>query len=284
MKRIILTILTVFILQNLSGQTVFKDGFEGGSLKPEWTAQPSLDGIDGISAIHSTGELAGVAHTGSFGFALGKSADGDLTTNALDLTLDLSAHTNDELELSFWFKHRIDETHYEDGIFISDDNGLNFRKIFSFEPQKWRHDLYGSFPALDLDSLIRREGLTATSNFVIRFQQRGVSDFSGSFDYQADGIYIDDIEIKVADTIVPSTLPYANDFESGLGSEWKINNPFLVGGTAQEEHITPSWSVGTFEGQGMGTGFALGLGKSTSNNGENTSAIDLHLDLSAHVN
>ncbi|MEQ9290311.1 MAG: hypothetical protein RIG77_25490, partial [Cyclobacteriaceae bacterium] len=132
-------------------------------------------------------------------------------------------------------------------------------------------------------SLIRREGLTATSTFVVRFQQRDENAFDACCG-NSDGLFIDDIEIKVADTIVPSTLPYANDFESGLGSEWKINNAYLVGGTAKEDQITPSWSVGTFEGQGMGTGFALGLGKSTSNNGENTSAIDLHLDLSAHVN
>jgi len=69
------------------------------------------------------------------GAALGRNADGNFTTNALDLHLDLSAYN--QVELSFWLKDTDDETHNEDGIYFSDDGGANFKKVYILDVGRW---------------------------------------------------------------------------------------------------------------------------------------------------
>ncbi|MEQ9286359.1 MAG: T9SS type A sorting domain-containing protein, partial [Cyclobacteriaceae bacterium] len=226
----------------------------------------------------SVGTFEGQGMGTGFALGLGKSTSNNgENTSAIDLHLDLSAHVNDDLEFSFWFKDANDETHFEDGIFISDDGGLSFHKIFSFEPERWANS-YGRFPALDLDSLIRREGLTATSTFVVRFQQRDENAFDACCG-NSDGLFIDDIEIKVAEPIVYTTPPFTDNFDSNsLNNSWRPVNPHFIGNTTEQENITPSSLVTVFSNSGTNTSGALGIGKLNDNNGTNTSAVDLYLD------
>ena len=80
---------------------IFKDGFEDGVFNPEyWTARPSLAGASGgrVEVVNSTAN----AHTGTSSAFIGRTSDGASTTNALDLSLDLSAYS--QVELRFWLR------------------------------------------------------------------------------------------------------------------------------------------------------------------------------------
>ncbi len=109
-------------------------------------------------------------------------------TNALDLHLNLLALS--EIELEFQVRDFGDETHPQDGIYFSDDAGLNFKKVFDFNFAS-----VSGFQTyvLDVDELSIQSGLVLSNQFVIRFQQYDNADFNTLGD--EDGMYLDNILI-----------------------------------------------------------------------------------------
>ena len=66
-------------------------------------------------------------------------------------------------------------------------------------------------------------GLSLSSNFIIRFQQIGSGDFNTSFD--EDGFMIDDVKVVVPE-IEFATLPFEDGFETGIfGPMWNRPDP-----------------------------------------------------------
>ena len=116
-NAVLVLIVVMFLVDvNLYAQgVIFFDDFASGSLDPAWTARPSINGeVGGFVAVSPE-----AAHDGFMGVAIGRITDGEFTTNALDLHLDLSIH--DQVELNFWIKNISDETDPSDGIWFSDD-------------------------------------------------------------------------------------------------------------------------------------------------------------------
>ncbi len=134
----------------------------------------------------------GIPHKGISSVALGRRVNGKETTNALDLLLDLSNYTN--VKLVFWIYANGDEFEPKgDGIWFSDDGGANFRSVYPFDNLSQREYQKRT---LDVDTLATNIGLSLTDRFVIRFEQHGERDFSGTSDFFGDGIYLDDIKVK----------------------------------------------------------------------------------------
>ena len=116
---------TAGLLQPVAAQdtVIFEDSFENGEFDSNhWTARPSLEGASGGRLEVSGGR--GNARTGSFAVLMGRDADGEVTTNALDLRLDLSGR--DQVELRFWLRDFFNEEVEGDGIYFSDDGGATF--------------------------------------------------------------------------------------------------------------------------------------------------------------
>jgi hypothetical protein len=261
------------------GEVIFFENFEDNDLEPELTAVPNVSGENGIVEIRNFDKGLGL---GGYDIRLGKSQDGNgLTVNALDLSLDLSTYADSELELSFWFAHFFDETQFEDGVFFSDDGGASFTRAIALDPDKWLNDTYGSFPVFDLDSLIRKAGLSFSNQFVIRFQQSGIDDFNVRFG--EDGLFLDDILVKVADPITYATLPYSDDFEDGLGISWKVGYAQLDESGNAIPGTTPASNIYIDDDGGRNESDALALGKRYDDNNVNFTKADLHLDLSTYA-
>ena len=219
----IFTLLLLYILcSGLStawGQPtiIFYDDFEEGAFKPAWSLQPAAD--NGVIEVVPSTTLQD-----QYAARLGKSTDGDFSLNKLDLRLDLSAYQDAELRVSV--AHNYDDSHVQDGIYLSDD-GRNFVKVFGFDYDTWVAGVPGALPPLNLRALAAQHDMAFTDQFVIRFQQYDDHDFTGGAEY-SDGLYLDNVTVQTTPADYAS-LPFFDDFESGqFSSYWTIGNPALI--------------------------------------------------------
>lgn len=169
----------------------FEEGFASTTLGNSWawsdptfanaTTQPGTVRPDGVVIITGSIQGVGAARRGLFGAALGKRSDGDgrITTNALDLHVNLSGQS--QVELRFWIKDRSDETNDYDGVYFSPDAGENFIKIYSSDPSNLPDDQYQQVVLNLIHILVDSLGLSLTAQSVIRFQQYGTLDFVGNY-------------------------------------------------------------------------------------------------------
>ncbi len=276
MKNLLLIAIMLCSTHLFAQDIIFEDDFEAGTtFKAEWEEKPNLTGADGVVEID---DLIG-ADESQFAAKIGKSLDGGVATNALDLHLDLSGQ--DQVELSFKILDFNDATDFEDGLYFSDDGGESFTKVYDFRAEDWADYIYGQFPPFDVDKLAEIYGLELTDKFVIRFQQYGDSDFNISNGNDGDGFYIDDVVVRVPPTKYVNEFPFRDGFESGtLGSAWAWSHGDSTA-LPQENTVKPTGLVEILDGIGAeGSKFALRMGKLADGGGYTTNALDLHLDLS----
>lgn len=180
----------------------FDEGFESGVFRSMWheenASEPAVGEVTApVFAPSRRGgrvdvvNFASNARTGANSVHMGRSFDGQSTTNALDLRLNLLGNT--QVELRFWLKDFFDETQQQEGLYFSDDSGKNFVQVLGLDPSS-RPDNQYTQVIVDLDALAAANGLVLTSSFIVRFQQIGSSDFNGSGG--ADGFIIDDVSVN----------------------------------------------------------------------------------------
>ena len=277
MKNFISLFVLVFAFGSLFAQAPFpfEDNFDSDDLNlNHWTPRPNLEGTDGVVE-RVDGE--GLGNTAAV--RIGKTQDDSFTTNALDLSIDLSGQT--DVEMTFWITDQNDGTNAEDGIYFSDDGGSTFVKVLNFFPDEWCES-YGQHPPIDVDRLAEKEGLSLNSQFVIRFQQRGEYNFSGAVSNQ-DGFYLDDIHVYDPGLIYHdlSQGEFFDDFETGLfGESWAWN---FADSTASVNTVSAVTSpIGIVEIQDLvGINQTKGVVMGRRCDGVFTvNALDLHLNLS----
>ena len=187
--------------------------FEAGTLDEFWTTASSSP----LGRIQVSTDFA---PQGTYHLTMDVSSNNNDNINEARLHLDLSGQT--DVDLSFAWKEFSDEDNVEDGIFLSDDGGATFVKV---------RDLTGGSSTyqqidLDLTSLAALNGLSLTSTFVVKFQQRD------NYTLTTDGFAFDDIRV----TASSCTPLYSNDFESGAGG-WSFS-------AADSTCTTGDWIVG----------------------------------------
>jgi subtilase family serine protease len=123
--------------------------------------------------------------------------------------------------LSFWLKDNRDETEPDDGIWVSDNGGESFQKLFQLDPSSYPDLVYDSL-TIDFDSLVLGMGLSFSSEFIVRFQQVGFDDFSGSFNYQTDGFFIDDVKVSGTPITNYPTITYLSPSIGPIGTTVEI--------------------------------------------------------------
>lgn len=173
----------------------YSTGFESG-LDTYWTTATSST----FGQVQTT--TANTPHSGTNHLTFDVSTNGNFSQNEALLHLDLSGQT--ELELNFWWKEFNDENHTQDGVFLSDDGGSTFTKVFDLTGGTF--NTYAEV-TLDLDQLASDNGLILNSTFVVKFQQYD------NYTITTDGIAIDDVEVRIPNAY--ATLPYATGFEFG---------------------------------------------------------------------
>ncbi|RIK73632.1 hypothetical protein DCC62_16930 [candidate division KSB1 bacterium] len=216
------------------------------------------------------------APEGNWSMSIGRRYDGNTTTNALDLHLNLSGAQ--DVDLDFWIKDFYDEDHDEDGIFFSADGGITFKKVFDFKPESWNDLVWGKLPPFDVDRLATKHGLHLSDKFIIRFQQRDDHDFynnSGTI----DGFGLDLIKVYDPRVTYVSSFPFVDGFESGsFQSMWKWGNPFFPDTTARDGEPRIGGLVEVAQSDPRSGFYKAQIGRQYDG-ASTTNALDLHLNL-----
>jgi hypothetical protein len=134
------------------------------------------------------------------------------STNEASLHLDLAGENR--VVLDFWWKEFNDENDVLDGVYISDDNGQSFVKIFSLTgTNSWQRTV------LDLDYYIDLNSMSYNNNFIIKFQQYDDQDAPD------DGLAFDNIQVYSQ----YSSIPYSCGFENDLDDYWTTESSNIHG-------------------------------------------------------
>jgi hypothetical protein len=184
----------------------YTTGFESGGLDEYWTTQSTGDGR--VRVLSSNGP-----HGGAYHLALDDATSGGYSQNEAWLGLDLSGE--DQVDLTFWWKDFSDETHAQDGIYISDDGGASFVKVLDLNGQNYANNTWQQF-TLAIEQLAASAGLSLSDTFVIKFQQYD------NYPIATDGFAFDDISVTAISgpSVGYATLPYTTGFESGVLDEY----------------------------------------------------------------
>ncbi|MFT6107784.1 MAG: subtilisin family serine protease [Planctomycetota bacterium] len=190
----------------------YSTGFEATSLDQYWATTLGTEGR--ILVTTANGPFAGSRHLTMDDTLNG----GAYSQNEAWLRLDLAGES--QVALSFQWKEFGDETHSQDGIYVSANGGASFAKV---------HDLNGSSVTnstwqavnLDLDALAAGAGVALTDTFVVKFQQYD------NYGIATDGFAFDEISVTAGSSGGGSPgyadLPYSTGFDSGaLDAFWQV--------------------------------------------------------------
>lgn len=169
----------------------YSTGFESGTLDANWyTTASSTDGRIQIwdSNTLTWGGNTATAHTGTMWLGMDNSPGGTFVTTESWMGLDLAGTNNKRLQ--FWWSEWNEETHPQDGIYISDNGGTAFTKVLDLNGPSYTDLQWYQFD-MSLDSINAVHGLSFTGTYVIKFQQHDNYYFAGG----NDGFLIDDISV-----------------------------------------------------------------------------------------
>ncbi|MBN8598375.1 MAG: alpha amylase C-terminal domain-containing protein [Planctomycetes bacterium] len=154
--------------------TLFSDNFDSGA----WGANWALSGSGPYRIAFSTTYKA----AGTRGVAFDSSVNGTFATGQLTLTLNCSNH--DELSLTYKIRNVADETHTQDGVYIS-NNGTTWTKVMGFPAISGSYSTY----TVNLSAGAMAAGYTPGSAFKIRWQQYDDAPLA------TDGMALDDVSV-----------------------------------------------------------------------------------------
>ncbi len=161
----------------------YSTGFEGGNLDQYWDSSGDNDGRVLVTT-------ANTPHGGSYHVTMDDAVSGgSFSTNNLDLHLDLSGES--QVSLDFWWKEFGDETHSQDGVYFSDDDGASFAKVHDLNGGSVTNSTWNQV-SLDLDVLAAGNGVSLTGTFVVRITQYD------NYPIASDGFGIDDVSVAAS--------------------------------------------------------------------------------------
>lgn len=174
----------------------FHEGFETGVLDSNWYKTSSMPA--GRIKIWPTDSLTWGGDTamsvaGNKFLGMDMPTGGTFNLNEAWLGLNTTGASN--LFFSFWWSDWNDETSIEDGIYISQDAGITFVKVFDLMGGN-NPDLNWVYYNFNLDSINLAHGLNYGPNYVIKFQQYDDYYFAGG----NDGFLFDEINIEAVVT------------------------------------------------------------------------------------
>lgn len=169
--------------------------FNSGVLDDYWLTQSSNE-FGRAELTNANGPYSGAYH-----LVMDVNTNNRYATNQADLRVDLSNCPS--ATLYFRWKEFNDETHAEDGVYISDDGGETFAKVFDLTGGTYNTWASAS---LDLSALASANSMNLTEEFIIRFQQYD------NFGATTDGIAIDHVYVYGCNNIpTPPFVAMVND-------------------------------------------------------------------------
>ncbi|HBH07772.1 MAG TPA: hypothetical protein DDX92_14345 [Flavobacteriales bacterium] len=164
------------------------------------------------------------ASTGAGAMVLDRDPSGALTTNYVDITLDLSSYAGSVgVELSFDLADFGDEVHPEDRVWVRGSDTDTWVEIYDWS--SGHNATWATVSGLDVDAALSGAGQVFSSTFQIRFGQ------SDDFPHSSDGLGIDNILLAEILCAIPDSL-YAqnvaattadlNWVENGSATQWEV--------------------------------------------------------------
>ncbi|CAN5235286.1 hypothetical protein BH09SUM1_BH09SUM1_31280 [soil metagenome] len=171
-----------------AAQTIFTDSFASSTLGASWTKS----GTSNWRVQTSTGYRVG---TTGYGVTFDDSVSGGYSTSQLTLAINLAGKSN--VQLSFSFRNVGDESHTQDGLYLSTDGGATYSKLTWAFPAK---SSSFSTQTINLSSQAAALGKTLGATTRIRWQQYDDTSLS------SDGVALDNVTVTGA-TITPTPTP-----------------------------------------------------------------------------
>lgn len=198
----------------------YATGFEGGAVDQYWTLYEGAEGRIQVTT-------ANTPHSGAYHLVMDDHTNGgSYSQNEAWLQLNLAGES--QVDLDFWWKEFGDETHSQDGVYLSDDGGASFVKVLDLNGSSTSNNVWYNH-TLDLDAEAAGAGLSLTSNFVVKFQQYD------NYAATTDGFAFDDISVTGGPAGSAPTAAFTGTPVSGL-------TPLTVDFTDASTDGPTSWS------------------------------------------
>ncbi|MCK4956500.1 MAG: hypothetical protein KAS49_02605, partial [Candidatus Cloacimonetes bacterium] len=176
-------------------------GFEKG-IDKNWTMKSS-NSYGRIQVTSDNSPYDGEKH-----LTMDSKVSGQDVINEAWLHLNLTG--KNRVMVEFQWKEFNDENNMEDGVFLSDNNGATFVKVYDLINGS---STWGKI-VLDLDALATSNNLSYNRNFIVKFQQRD------NYPIATDGFAFDDVKVYSN----YATIPYSTGFEAGLDKYWTTSS------------------------------------------------------------
>lgn len=157
---------------------LFSDSFESGGLGSDWAMETNYEGRVRVDSTYP--------YSGTNSLLLDDDT-GNSTYSQASVALPLNLNGCTEAQLNFWWRSFGADAHADDGVFITDDDGETWNKVYSFT---------GNSPAysqvsIDLIEATSMSAMSVDNHFQVKFQ------FYGNESIQTDGYAIDEISTDV---------------------------------------------------------------------------------------
>lgn len=237
----------------------YSTGFESGGFDQYWTTQSS----NSFGRIQVT---SANSPSGSYHATMDVTTNNNFAQNEMRLGLRLAGASN--VQLSFDWKEFSDEDHTQDGVYLSDDGGSSFTKVYNLTGGSTTYQTID----LDISALAAANSLSLNNTFVVKFQQYD------NYTITTDGHAIDNVSVvegascPALDFDAYTISPYGNGQDGGTATAsgntltlnnnaWKyISFPYTVTANTVLEVEFSS----TTEGEIHGIGFDTDLGISSN--------------------
>lgn len=159
----------------------YSTGFESGSFDQYWTTESSAS-VGRVQVTNGNGP------SGSYHVTMDVTTNGTYSQNEARLGLKLAGKSN--VNLTFDWKEFSDENHVEDGVFLSDNGGASYTKVYDLTNGTSTYQTIN----LDISALASANGLSLTNTFIVKFQQYD------NYAITTDGHAIDNISVTEGTT------------------------------------------------------------------------------------
>ena len=157
---------------------LFSDGFESGILGSSWAVETDYEGRVRVDSSYP--------QNGSWSLLLDDSVP-NVTDSHAAVILPLDLRNCSEAVLSFWWRGFGSESHPDDGVFISDNDGETWNKLYSFTANGSPES---TFVSIDLVESTAMSAMSMDKHFQVKFQ------FYGNEPVETDGYAIDDVSTE----------------------------------------------------------------------------------------
>jgi len=193
--------VTVSDPADLYASLPYSTGFESGSLDQYWTTS---EGVEGRIVVTTDNQ----PYAGSYHLRMDDAVSGgSYSQNEAWLLVNLAGES--QVDLEFQWKEIGDENHSQDGIYFSDDGGASFTKVLDLNGQSYTNNTWQAFQ-LDVDALAGSNGLSLTSQFVVKFQQYD------NYPVNSDGFCFDDVSVTGGPAGSPPVAEFSGTPTSGF--------------------------------------------------------------------